>query len=173
MRRLIPTPALLVACLALVVCLGGVGYAAARIGTKDLRPGAVTSAKIRNGTIAPADLGAATVAALRVRAYGNVTVTGDVPALDPARSTGFSSVTRPRTGVYCLRLADRALDPATTAPVVGVDWDNSSGANLAAYLSKSAHQCPRGSDLGVRTFSFTAGSPNKPSDTVAFTIVVP
>ena len=47
------------------------------------------------------------------------------------------------------------------------------GANLAAYISKSANACPEGSDLGVRTFSFTAGNPYKPANTVAFTVVVP
>ena len=85
---------------------------------------------------------------------------------------GFSTVTRPKKGLYCLTLED-AIDATTTAPVVGVDWDISSGANLAAYLSKSAYQCPVGTDLAVRTFAWTAGSNNVPSNTVGFTIIVP
>ena len=100
-------------------------------------------------------------------------MTGIRRGFDPARTRGFASVTRPKTGVYCLTLLDDTLDPTATAPVIGVDWDNSSGANLAAYLSKSAHQCPEGSDIGVRTFSFTAGNAYKPANTVAFTILVP
>jgi hypothetical protein len=82
-------------------------------------------------------------------------------------------VTRPKTGIYCLTFTDPNLDPTTVAPAITVDWDNSSGANLAAYLSKSAHQCPEGSDLGVRTYSWTAGASSKLANTVAFTIVVP
>ena len=66
-----------------------------------------------------------------------------------------------------------ALDAARTAPVVSVDWDNSSGTNLAAYLSKSAFECPEGTDLGVRTFSFKAGKSFRPANTVAFTLLVP
>ena len=53
-------------------------------------------------------------------------------------------MTRPDTGVCCLTLSDDKLDVATTAPVVSVDWDNSSGTNLAAYLSKVGVRVPRG-----------------------------
>jgi len=163
---------MLVACLALVLSMGGVGYAATRIGTKDIANGAVTSVKIKDGTVRPDDLGAAALAGLSVRAYGYVPWDGTVD-LDPARSRGFASVTRPATGVYCLTYTDAALDPATVAPVVTVDWDKSNGANLTAYVSVSAHECPAGSDLAVRTFSFTAGKPYRPSDTVGFTVLVP
>jgi hypothetical protein len=171
-RRLVPSPATLVACLALVLSLGGVGYAATRIGTKDIANSAITSAKIKDGAVRPADLSPTTVASMRVRAYADVLVSPDL-RLDHARSVGISTVTRPKVGVYCLTFTDPALDTDTTAPVVGIDWDNASGSNLAAYVSKSAHDCPDGSDLGVRTFSFTAGNPYKPANTVAFTIVVP
>jgi hypothetical protein len=51
-----PSPAMVVACVALVVALGGTGYAAFRVpagsvGTKQLRNGAVTKAKIAPATI--------------------------------------------------------------------------------------------------------------------------
>ena len=171
---------MIVASLALLLCLGGVGYAAAQIGTKDIqndavtsakiRDGAVTSTEIRDGAVGLADIDPAAQAAMTVRAWANVTVEA---AFIAARTKGFATVTRPRTGVYCLTLTDATLDPATVAPAVTVDWDNSSGANLAVYLSKSAHQCPAGSDLGVRTYSWTAGASSKLVNTVAFTIVVP
>ncbi len=59
MRQLLsrkPSPAMVVACVALVVALGGTGYAAFRlptgsVGTKQLRNGAVTKAKIAPATI--------------------------------------------------------------------------------------------------------------------------
>jgi hypothetical protein len=60
MRRS-PSPALVVACLALAVSLGGTGYAALilppnSVGTAQLRNDAVISAKVRNGTLVLADV---------------------------------------------------------------------------------------------------------------------
>jgi hypothetical protein len=62
MKRLIvrPSPAMVVACLALAVSLGGVGYAAIKlpknsVGTVQLRTGAVTSKKVRNHSLVAAD----------------------------------------------------------------------------------------------------------------------
>jgi hypothetical protein len=159
-----------VACLALMLASGGVSYAAAKITTKDIADSAITGKKIKDATIGTVDLGPSAKALMGVRAYADVTVDA---AFDATRTHGFATVTRPKTGVYCLTLTDPAIDQAATSPVVGVDWDNSSGANLAAYLSKSAHQCPEGTDIGVRTFTFVAGANNKPSNTVSFTILVP
>jgi hypothetical protein len=56
-----PSPALVVACLALAVALGGTSYAAIvlpanSVGTIQLRNGAVTSLKVRDGTLAVLDL---------------------------------------------------------------------------------------------------------------------
>jgi len=172
MRRLIPSPALVVASLALVLSLGGVSYAAARIGTKDLANEAVTSIKVKDGTIQPGDLGPAVAKAMQVRAYTSVVISPAVE-IDKARSKNFASVTRVKSGVYCLDLSDSSIDVATTAPVVTVDWDNSTGNNLSAFLSKSAHDCPAGTDLGVRTYGFKAGKSNTLTNRVAFTVLVP
>lgn len=58
--------ALIISLLALVVALSaGSAYAAVKIGTNDLKNDAVTSAKIKNKTIKPADLSKSTVAKLR------------------------------------------------------------------------------------------------------------
>lgn len=51
-----PSGPMVVSTMALVVALGGTSYAAATIGTGDLRNGAVTSPKIANGTIKKVDL---------------------------------------------------------------------------------------------------------------------
>lgn len=48
--------ALAVALLALVVSAAGAGYAAGKIGTKDIKDNAVTTAKIKNGTVGLKDL---------------------------------------------------------------------------------------------------------------------
>ncbi|GAB6986314.1 hypothetical protein JCM10369A_28380 [Nocardioides pyridinolyticus] len=158
--------------MALVLAASGAGYAAATIGTRDIKDDAITSAKIRDGAVALADLRGSVAADLGVRAYASVAVSQG-PTLESARTEGFSKVVRPKTGVYCLTLSDPDVDPDEISSVVTVDWDDSTGANLTAYLSKSAHECPQGADIGVRTFTFTAGRPYKPSNNVAFTILVP
>jgi hypothetical protein len=163
---------LLVACLALVLSVGGVSYAATRIQTKDIADGAITSVKVKDHAIQPQDLGPAVARGLQVRAYTSVVVSPTME-IDTTRTKGFATVSRPRAGTYCLTLSDSGIDASRTAPVVTVDWDNSSGNNLAAYLSKSAHGCPTGTDLGVRTFTFRAGTANALSNLVAFTVLVP
>ncbi len=60
-----PSPALVVACIALFVSLGGVGYAAATIGTSDIKNGAVTGKKIKDRTITAKDINPNTVTALK------------------------------------------------------------------------------------------------------------
>ena len=58
-RRLLPTPAIVVAGIALSIAIGGSAVAATgMIQTRDIATGAVTSKTIRNGGIEPADLSA-------------------------------------------------------------------------------------------------------------------
>ena len=57
-----PSPAMVVALVALFVALGGTSYAVTRIGTKQLKNNAVTSPKIRNGHVRTADIGDGQVA---------------------------------------------------------------------------------------------------------------
>lgn len=162
----------MVASLALVLSGTGVGYAAAKIDTRDIVDDAITSAKINDGAVKLEDIGPPTVRELQVKAYASVVVSPRM-SIEKARSRGISKVTRPATGVYCLTFSDETLDASTAAPIVTVDWDNSSGANLSAFVSKTAYGCPSGSDVGVRTFVFKAKGPNKPSNLVAFTLLVP
>ena len=56
----LPSPAMIVACIALVVALGGVSYAAAvlpknSVGNAQLKKGAVTGAKVKDGSLVAAD----------------------------------------------------------------------------------------------------------------------
>ncbi len=51
-----PSLSLVISIVALVVAMGGTSYAAVKIGTNDLKNGAVTSAKIQNDTIGSADV---------------------------------------------------------------------------------------------------------------------
>jgi hypothetical protein len=57
-----PTPATVIALIALFVALGGTGYAALKlprnsVGTKQLKANAVTGAKVKNGTLSSDDFG--------------------------------------------------------------------------------------------------------------------
>ena len=65
----LPSPALVVALIALFIALGGTSYAVTQlpknsVGTKQLKKSSVTSAKIKDGTIRTADLSKATRDAL-------------------------------------------------------------------------------------------------------------
>jgi hypothetical protein len=56
LRRYLPSPAMVVACLALLVALGGTGYAAIKlpansVGTKQLKRGAVTGVKVKRNAL--------------------------------------------------------------------------------------------------------------------------
>ena len=82
MRR--PSPALVISIIALVFAMGGTGWAVTQlprnsVGTPQLKQSAVTSAKIKDGTIATADLAAATRTALR----GQTGATGATGAQGP------------------------------------------------------------------------------------------
>ena len=172
-----PSPAMVVAVLALLVATSGASYAAVKVGTKDLKDEAVTSAKVRDRTLLLKDLDPKTVAALKAagsaKAYAFVVVDGASKVqLVGTRSKGVVSVTRPATGVYCLKLRP-GIVVAHSAPVVGVEWDNSMGSNISAFLSAGRVGCPAGTGLAVRTVAFVAAEDAKPSNGVSFTVVVP
>jgi hypothetical protein len=84
-----PSPALVVASIALAVALGGTGYAALvlpanSVGTKQLKPNAVTSAKILNGTILAADIKAGQIPAGPTGPTGSTGPTGATGATGAA-----------------------------------------------------------------------------------------
>jgi hypothetical protein len=65
-RLRLPSPATVIACIALAVALGGTGYAAVTlpkgsVGTKQLEKNAVTGAKVKNRSLTAADLKKATL----------------------------------------------------------------------------------------------------------------
>jgi hypothetical protein len=64
----LPSPAMGVALVALVVALGGTTYAAVRIGTKQIKNNAITSVKIRNGQVKNVDLARNSVVTAKILA---------------------------------------------------------------------------------------------------------
>ena len=134
-----PSPAMVVALTALFVALGGSSYAALKIGTKDLKNGSVTSAKIRDGTIGSRDIGRRTRGGLRGAkgdkgdpgrngaagapgtALAFALVNGD-GSVDAAHSKGVSNanVSHPRTGVYCFSFGFPVRNVTATSEAAGV-----------------------------------------------------
>ena len=110
MRRILrrrPSPALVIACLALGVALGGTSYATVlqvprnsvgapqlknrAVTTRKLAPNAVTSAKVRNGTLVRADF------ARGALLVGPAGPTGPAGPAGPAGPPGLSGVERVET----------------------------------------------------------------------------
>lgn len=105
-----PSPALVIACLALFVALGGTGYAAIilpknSVGAKQIRAGAVGSPEIRNSTIRSGDIAQNTILGRDVRAgtVGSREIAesklGTVPRASVAETLG--GLTAPQLKVGC------------------------------------------------------------------------
>jgi hypothetical protein len=92
-----PSPALVIACVALFIALGGTGYAVIKlprnsVGTKHLKKNAVTSPKVKNNAITGADVNEATL--------GMVPNAGALDGMDSTaftRSEGLILVSAPWT----------------------------------------------------------------------------
>lgn len=82
---------------------------------------------------------------------------------------GFAPFTHPGTGVYCLpALKPTKYSPYKAPAVVTVDWYNSNGDGLLAYISYDTGGCGA-NDYVVRTYDLTGTE----TDEVAFVIAVP
>jgi hypothetical protein len=184
-RHHLPSPALLVACVALLVALGGVSYAAGvlpknSVGTVQLkkkavtgaklRTSAVTGAKVKDGTLMAADFKAGQLPAGpqgpkgdpgiqglpgTARAYARVADSGQF-----TRSKNVAAVTHPNEGVYCITLA-AGIDPSETGVVATPDfsWDSTTtGANKPTALVEWRSERPpecAGASFAVATLKET------------------
>ncbi len=117
-RRWRPSPALVVAVIACVLAMGGIGYAAVKlpkgsVGTKQLKNNAVTSAKVKNGSLTKADFKGSAVGSA-----GPTGPTGPAGSTGPTGSFGGrvpSGVTL--TGVYGIRYTASAGSQPQLAPI--------------------------------------------------------
>jgi hypothetical protein len=95
MKRL-PSPAMVVACIALTVALGGVSYAATlprnSVGTAQLKRGAVTAVKVRRNTLTGTQINEARLG--RVPSAARATTAGAADSADAADQAGRAPVTR-------------------------------------------------------------------------------
>jgi hypothetical protein len=168
-----PSPAFVIATLALVISMGGTGYAALSlpqnsVGTGQLRKGAVTDAKIKNGTITASKIRHKSLTGAQI----NVKKLGTVPE---AKSAGRALVASPvgaasggLTGTY----PSPSIAPAEPVRLVGapgqpafdVNWTNVGSGFQPAGFWKDAFgtvhlqgdvQRPSGSDATI--FRLPAG----------------
>ena len=99
MKRLVryPSPAMVVACLALLVSLGGTGYAAIKlpkgsVGTKQLKKSAVTSPKVKNNALTGADIKETTLGRVPLAALATTaTNAAHATVADSAAPSGSAS----------------------------------------------------------------------------------
>jgi hypothetical protein len=149
--RLRPSPAMVVACLALGIALGGTSYAAIKlprnsVGTKQLKKNAVTSPKVKNNAITGADvlessLGQVPSAASATNATNATNAThattantaapsgaagGDLTGTFPNPTVGAGKITPAKFGVIPQARVEKTLAQSiTTGPAfTGVTWDS-------------------------------------------------
>jgi hypothetical protein len=92
-----PSPAMVVAVIALIVALGGSAYAAHKIGSKNLKKNAVTTKKIKDGAVTSGKLanGAVTGAKLAKGAVGVVMRQGAPVTITSGSATHLDANCRP------------------------------------------------------------------------------
>jgi hypothetical protein len=108
-------------------------------------------------------------------AYAQVSPGGMEPSLVAARTSGFSAVTRPAGGLYCLAPTDAVLAQAfsggspTRPPVASVEYGNTAnqGNELIVQVRGATVDCPANT-FEVRTYRNGAVQ-----NDVAFTLIVP
>jgi hypothetical protein len=127
-----------------------------------VKNGSLLSKDFKSGQLPKGDTGAPGTA----RAYAQVDQAG--PVLVGARTKGFSAVTRPSTGVYCLTPSP-AIDPEATASVASPEFGGSSSVpGFAEVRGIASNSCPAG-QFAVHTFNL-AGAANSG---VSFFLIVP
>jgi hypothetical protein len=194
------TPLAVVVACGVLLASGTASYAAFTVGTKQIRNGAVKRAKIHrravtsdklanravvartiahraiktnsiaNGAVTANKLAAGAVTPL---AYANV-APGASPTFVSGTTSGFTAVSRPSTGTYCLTPSADA-DPATGVLVASPDATHSTG--LGTLLSvvveavAGAPDCSAGSfEVQTKVLASAAGVLTS-SDAVGFTVI--
>lgn len=105
------------------------------------------------------------------RAYAFVNGSTGTPSFDPRRTAGFSDVSEPSLGVYCLTAP--GIDPATTAPAVtAVYMSGFATTPTNVKLEALGGDCAPG-QFEVMTTEINAYAKEVNSPNLDFTIVAP
>ena len=124
LRGLRPSPALVIACLALFVAMGGVGYAALKlkpnsVRTKNIRTAAVTAPKLADGSVATAKLGDGAVTTSKLAPGTAVAQADNANRLGGMPPTAYQGSCRPGAIAGSLLVDTTGLvqgDPYKTVP---------------------------------------------------------
>ncbi len=106
------------------------------------------------------------------RAYAAVNP-GAPPAasFDTARTSGFTAVSHPNPGIYCLTPA-AGISPSDRPAVVSVDWDTTTSPEGNGVAMRVLSFCPAGT-FGVLTERRVGSGDAANADNVGFSIIVP
>jgi hypothetical protein len=169
------------ASVALFIALGGTGYAAAKVRSRDIVNGAVTSskiagnavtgAKVRNGSLSAGDFAPGQLPAGPQGAQGPKGDQG-APGAPGApgsargygliksdgtitRAKGIANVYRPvgNAGTFCITL--NGIDPAGVVVTATIDWSSSALAagTFAYWSSTKSPNCSQPGDITIYTLS--------------------
>jgi Collagen triple helix repeat (20 copies) len=182
-RRAIPSPAMVVALIALFVALGGTGYAATTL-TDNGNSAAATAKRHRRslrgprgfrgktgpqgpvgpqgpqgpqGTQGPQGPQGAQGPAGTAKAYAEVSGDGTL-VRGHAFNIANANVTHTGTGTYCFDLSGIGITTDNAAPIATLDWSYGPtflGDQIFVVANSNANGCPAG-QIGVRTYDRTS-----------------
>lgn len=146
-----PSPAMLVALLALFVSLGGNAFAALSInsvGTTQLKSGAVTTRKIRNGAVTTGKIRNGAVTGAKLNLAG-VTVPNALHATDAGHATSATNATNATDATTATNATNAAHATTATTATNATDAAELGGQLPSAYLSSSLFGSPAALSVGT------------------------
>ena len=142
MSRLRPSPAMVVACLALLVALGGTGYAAIvlpanSVGAKQLKKGSVERAKIKPGAIDATNVAANSLGGASINESSLAKVPAAAAADTAANATNAASATTAANATNATNATSAAHATSSTG-IDKVTYKSSDGMTPIAPVSGAA-----------------------------------
>jgi hypothetical protein len=157
--RRLPSPALLISTIALFVAIGGISWAAATIGTSDIKNGAVTTKKLHNNAVSTKKIknNAVTGAKAKESSFAQVPDAAHADSADNA--TNATNATTARS--YVLFAHVSATGTVDTANSQGIASSNITHPFMGTYCFSGLSFAPKG-------FSFVGeDTPAVASDAIA------
>lgn len=166
-KRSIPSPAMVVACIALFVAMGGTGYAATQLasGKEEASSSSVKRGprgprgkRGKVGPQGPQGAQGAQGAPGSAKAWALVSPTGTL-----IRSSNIASISHPGTGVYCITPAN-GVNATNSVGLATLDWADLSVLNqdqvTVASQATIYNECAPNTQFEVRTSSETGTAEN-------------
>ena len=170
-RISVPSHSTVAAYLALFgVIAGGSAYAAAKIGSDDIKNDAVLSKHIKADQVKASEIAGNAksfeAVAMISREGGSEGASFDE---DHIKERGFDSVRSEGVGSYCI-VASGNLDPTKNPPIVTIEYNTSSGENFTAMWDIEGNNACDPGEYDIQTFDAATDSN---TDNASFVIMVP